>query len=81
MSTSLSSVGQRNVVVDTRNVGDGSAQNRWENVSARCQKLSGLLDKVGNDQLRTDEAISAEIAKLKTEYKDTPAVGGQSKGR
>ncbi|OIJ87762.1 hypothetical protein BIV25_38050 [Streptomyces sp. MUSC 14] len=57
----------------------------WEhyvgNVSGRCEKLSGLLDKVGNDQLRTDEAISAEIAKLKTEYKDTPAVGGQSKGR
>ncbi|MEV6839146.1 hypothetical protein AB0N17_32355 [Streptomyces sp. NPDC051133] len=57
----------------------------WEryvgNVSGRCDKLSGLLDKVGNDQLRTDEAISDEIAKLKTEYKDTSAVGGQSKGR
>ncbi|MGW7527629.1 hypothetical protein [Streptomyces sp. NPDC054783] len=57
----------------------------WEryagNVSARCEKLSGLLDKVGHDQLRTDEAISAEIAKLKTEYQDTPAVGGQSMGR
>ncbi|MFD8391636.1 hypothetical protein ACFV2N_21185 [Streptomyces sp. NPDC059680] len=57
----------------------------WEsyvgNVSARCEKLSDLLEKVGNDQLRTDEAISAEIGKLKTEYKDMPAVGGQSKGR
>jgi hypothetical protein len=57
----------------------------WEryvgNVSGRCEKLSGLLEKVGDDQLRTDEAISAEIAKLKTEYKDTPAVGGQPKGR
>jgi hypothetical protein len=57
----------------------------WEryvgSVSGRCEKLSGLLEKVGNDQLRTDEAISAEIAKLKTEYQDTPAVGGQSKGR
>ncbi|MGW1806489.1 hypothetical protein [Streptomyces sp. NPDC002078] len=51
------------------------------NVSGRCEKLSDLLEKVGNDQLRTDEAISAEIAKLRTEYKDTPGVGGQSKGR
>ncbi|MEU2712632.1 hypothetical protein [Streptomyces sp. NPDC007205] len=57
----------------------------WEsyirNVSGRCGKLSDLLEKVGNDQLRTDDAISAEIAKLKTEYKDTSAVGGQAKGR
>ncbi|MGV4985302.1 hypothetical protein ACVB8X_21950 [Streptomyces sp. NRAIS4] len=57
----------------------------WEGyvgkVRGRCEKLSGLLEKVGNDQLRTDESISAEIAKLKTEYKDTPTAGGQSKGR
>ncbi|MFK4145629.1 hypothetical protein [Streptomyces sp. NPDC004065] len=57
----------------------------WEqyvrHVSGRCERLSGLLEKVGHDQLRTDEAISAEIAKLKTEYADTPAVGGQAKGR
>jgi hypothetical protein len=57
----------------------------WEryvgNVSGRCQKLSGLLEKVGTDQLRTDQAISAEIAKLKTECEDTSAVGGQSRGR
>ncbi|MFG2882325.1 hypothetical protein ACGFYV_08375 [Streptomyces sp. NPDC048297] len=57
----------------------------WEryvgDVSGRCEKLAGLLEKVGNDQLRTDEAIKAEIAKVKTEYEDTPAVGGQSRGR
>ncbi|MEU6088982.1 hypothetical protein ABZ865_19585 [Streptomyces sp. NPDC047085] len=57
----------------------------WEryvgDVSGRCEKLAGLLEKVGNDQLRTDEAIKAEIAKVKTEYEDTPAAGGQSKGR
>jgi hypothetical protein len=57
----------------------------WEryvrNVSGRCEKLAGLLEKVGTDQLRTDEAIRDEIAKLKIEYEDTPAVGGQSKSR
>jgi hypothetical protein len=50
-------------------------------VSEVCDGLAGVLEKAGNDQLRTDEAIKAEIAKLKTEhYEDTPA-GSQAKGR
>ncbi|MFC9287991.1 hypothetical protein [Streptomyces sp. NPDC057052] len=53
----------------------------WETyvkkVSGRCGKLSGLLEKAGNDQLKTDEAIEAEIGNLKVEYGDTPAVGGK----
>ncbi|SHH89125.1 hypothetical protein [Streptomyces sp. 3214.6] len=53
----------------------------WEtyvkNVSARCGKLSALLEKAGNDQLKTDEAIEVEIGNLKVEYADTPAVGGK----
>ncbi|MFJ9716744.1 hypothetical protein ACIRPQ_12475 [Streptomyces sp. NPDC101213] len=53
----------------------------WETyvkkVSGRCGKLAGLLEKAGNDQLRTDEAIEAEIGNLKVEYGDTPAVGGK----
>ncbi|MFD9436260.1 hypothetical protein [Streptomyces sp. NPDC060002] len=53
----------------------------WEtyvkNVSGRCGKLSGLLEKVGNDQLKTDEAIEVEIGNLTVEYGDTPAVGGK----
>jgi hypothetical protein len=62
MSTSLCSVGSRNVVVDTRNVGDGSVQNRWENVSAQlltvcvdksgdgvCDDRIGLFDSAGKD--------------------------------
>ncbi|WP_406007273.1 hypothetical protein OG440_14685 [Streptomyces sp. NBC_00637] len=57
----------------------------WETyvkkVSGRCGKLSGLLEKAGNDQLKTDEAIEAEIGNLKVEYADTAAVGGQDKGR
>jgi hypothetical protein len=57
----------------------------WEryvkDVSGRCDVLAGLFEKVGNDQMRTDEAIKAEIAKLKVQYEDTPAVGGQAGGR
>ncbi|MEV1062012.1 hypothetical protein [Streptomyces sp. NPDC050263] len=53
----------------------------WEtyvkNVSGRCGKLSGLLEKAGNDQLKTDEAIEVEIGNLTVEYADTPAVGGK----
>lgn len=57
----------------------------WEryvkSVSRRCGKLAGLLEKVGNDQLKTDEAIMLEIGNLKVDYGDTSAVGGQGKGR
>ncbi|MFE3269880.1 hypothetical protein [Streptomyces sp. NPDC059215] len=57
----------------------------WERyvkgVSACCDALAGLFEKVGNDQMRTDEAIEAEIAELKVQYADTPAVGGQTGGR
>jgi hypothetical protein len=57
----------------------------WEkyvkNVGARCGKLSGLLEKAGNDQLKTDEAIEAEIGNLKVEYADTAVLGGQDDGR
>ncbi|MGW5214659.1 hypothetical protein ACWEQO_26605 [Streptomyces sp. NPDC004051] len=57
----------------------------WEtyvkNVSGRCGKLSGLLVKAGNDQRQTDESVEAEIARLEVAYADTPAVGGQDKGR
>jgi len=62
VSTSLCSVGERNIVVRTRNVGDGSAQNRWENVSTQlltvcvdksgdgvCDDRIGLFDSVGKD--------------------------------
>lgn len=57
----------------------------WEryvkDVSGRCGKLSGLLVKAGNDQLKTDEAVGAEVGNLDVAYADTPAVGGQGKGR
>jgi hypothetical protein len=57
----------------------------WEryvkSVSGRCGKLAGLLEKAGNDQLKTDEGVMVEIGNLKVEYGDTPAVGGQDAGR
>ncbi|MFC5202329.1 MULTISPECIES: hypothetical protein [Streptomyces] len=59
--------------------------NSWEryvkSVSGRCGNLSGLLEKAGNDQLKTDEAIEAEIGNLKVAYADTQTVGGRDKGR
>ncbi|WP_399930403.1 hypothetical protein [Streptomyces kanamyceticus] len=57
----------------------------WERyvkkVSRRCGNLAGLLEKVGNDQLKTDEAVMAEIGNMKVQYSDTPTIGGHSKGR
>ncbi|MGV9289740.1 hypothetical protein [Streptomyces sp. NPDC003719] len=50
-------------------------------VGGRCGKLSGLLVKAGNDQLKTDQSVEAEITKLVVAYADTSAVGGQDKGR
>ncbi|MGW4275512.1 hypothetical protein ACWEGQ_24865 [Streptomyces seoulensis] len=58
-----------------------SWQRYVKSVSGRCGKLSDLLEKAGSDQLKTDEAVKAEIGNLKVEYSDTPALGGQDKGR
>lgn len=52
-----------------------------KSVSRRCEKLAGVLKKTGTDQLKTDEAVMVEIGNLKVEYGDTPAAGGQDKGR
>jgi len=47
-------------------------------MSKRCETLADILEKTGGDQLKTDDAVRAELDKLKATYKDTPAVGGQS---
>ncbi|MFF8025745.1 hypothetical protein ACFZDJ_32600 [Streptomyces sp. NPDC007896] len=59
----------------------GSWERYVRDVSGRCGKLAGLLEKTGNAQLATDEAVEVEIGNLKVEYADTPAVGGQAKGQ
>jgi hypothetical protein len=80
--------GQKGLGADAGCLTAGAQQDvhdSWEryvkSVGERCRKLAGLLEKAGNDQLKTDEAIMVEIGNLKVDYADTPAVGGQDTGR
>jgi hypothetical protein len=63
----------------------GEVYDSWKryavDVSKRCGSLQKILEQVGHDQLKTDEAVKAEVDKLKVEYADTGAIGGQAKGR
>ncbi|MFI0976124.1 hypothetical protein ACH4SP_03740 [Streptomyces sp. NPDC021093] len=90
ISTALGklSEGQKGLVADAGCETAGAQKevhDSWEayvkSVSGRCGKLAGLLEKIGNDQVKTDQAVLAEIGGLKVEYGDTPAVGGDGKGR
>ncbi|MCP3765162.1 hypothetical protein [Streptomyces sp. MAR25Y5] len=56
-----------------------SWERRAKNISELCDGLVGVLEKTGNDLLRTDEAIKAEIAALAVGLKATSAADG--KGR
>ncbi|MFD8521506.1 hypothetical protein ACFV2D_16010 [Streptomyces capillispiralis] len=56
-----------------------SWERRVKDISDLCSGLAEVLEKTGNDQLRTDEAIKAEIAKLRVGSEDTSSAGG--KGR
>ncbi|MGW2423333.1 hypothetical protein ACWC0C_29485 [Streptomyces sp. NPDC001709] len=58
-----------------------SWERRVKDISELCDGLAGVLEKVGHDQLRTDEAIEAEIAGLKVYSEDRSAAGGTGKGR
>ncbi|MDJ0464054.1 hypothetical protein [Streptomyces sp. H27-C3] len=59
----------------------GSWESYVKSVNRRCGQLASLLEKIGNDQLKTDEAIMVEIGNLKVAYGDTPAAGEPGKGR
>ncbi|MCQ0024330.1 hypothetical protein M4914_16090 [Streptomyces somaliensis DSM 40738] len=50
-------------------------------LSGRCGTVGGLLERAGHDLVMTDKAIEEEFAKVKAQYQDTEAVGGQAKGR
>ncbi|MEU3981404.1 hypothetical protein AB0F77_15040 [Streptomyces sp. NPDC026672] len=50
-------------------------------VGGVCDGLAGVLGKAGHDQLRTDEAVEAEIAKLRTDYYGDPPADGLAKVR
>jgi hypothetical protein len=58
-----------------------SWERRVKDIGELCDGLAGVLEKTGNDQLRTDEAIKAEIARLKVHSEGTAASGGSGKGR
>ncbi|HBF85842.1 MAG TPA: hypothetical protein DD420_39760 [Streptomyces sp.] len=59
----------------------GSWKRYLGNVSKRCGSLQSILEQVGHDQLKTDEAVKAEIDVLQVQFTDTDAVGGRAKGR
>ncbi|WP_051813142.1 hypothetical protein [Streptomyces sp. NRRL S-340] len=50
-------------------------------VSGRCGKLGGLLERAGRDLSMTDGDVRAGLQKINTEYRDTETVGGQAKGK
>ncbi|MFF3177116.1 hypothetical protein ACFVQ0_31365 [Streptomyces sp. NPDC057900] len=50
-------------------------------VRKRCTSLGDLLASSGRDLSKTDESLKTELDALKSKYTDTPAVGGQSKGK
>ncbi|MFD5451838.1 hypothetical protein [Streptomyces sp. NPDC127100] len=56
-----------------------SWERRVKDLDEWCEGLAGVLEKTGNDQLRTDQAIEAEIAALSVGSKDASADHG--KGR
>ncbi|WP_406727373.1 hypothetical protein WJ438_25930 [Streptomyces sp. GD-15H] len=56
-----------------------SWERRAKDISELCDGLAGVLEKTGSDLLRTDEAIEAEIAKLRVGSRDASAADG--KGR
>lgn len=58
----------------------GSWERRIRDIRQLCGGLADVLEKTGNDQLRTDEAIKAEIAGLKVRSEDAPAAGSAGKG-
>ncbi|MEU5364699.1 hypothetical protein ABZ354_14625 [Streptomyces sp. NPDC005925] len=61
----------------------GGVYDSWErrvrDIGELCSGLADVLEKTGNDQLGTDEAIKAEIAKLRVASEDASSTDG--KGR
>ncbi|GLF97559.1 hypothetical protein [Streptomyces yaizuensis] len=57
-----------------------SWQRYAEDVRARCGRLGGILDQVGQDLLRTDALVEAAFARVSAAHADTDAVGGRPQG-
>ncbi len=58
-----------------------SWERRVKDISELCDGLAGVLEKAGNDQLRTDQSIKAEIAKLRVRSEGGSVADGSGKGR
>ncbi|MEV5431237.1 hypothetical protein [Streptomyces sp. NPDC052701] len=58
-----------------------SWERRMKDIGELCGGLAGVLEKAGSDQIRTDEAIKAEMARLKVHSEGTSAPDGSGKGR
>ncbi|GJF19081.1 MULTISPECIES: hypothetical protein [Streptomyces] len=56
-----------------------SWQRRVKDIDELCDGLAGVLEKTGSDQLRTDQAIEAEIAALGVGSKDASADHGRGR--
>lgn len=50
-------------------------------VSSRCDALGGLLERSGHDLSKPDQAVMAELNRLKAQYQDTEAMGGHPKAK
>ncbi|MFE7114495.1 hypothetical protein ACFU99_03610 [Streptomyces sp. NPDC057654] len=59
----------------------GSWKHYLDEVRGRCEGLKGPLEKAGRTQHGNDKETKSLFDKLGDQYKDTPAVGGQSRGR
>ncbi|MET7679091.1 hypothetical protein [Streptomyces sp. NPDC005423] len=58
-----------------------SWERRVKDISELCDGLADVLEKAGNDQLRTDESIKAEITKLRVRFEGGSVAMGPRKGR
>lgn len=56
-----------------------SWERRMKDISELCDGLAGVLEKAGNDQLRTDEAVEAEIAGLGVGSRGASAADGRGR--
>ncbi|WP_030583069.1 MULTISPECIES: hypothetical protein [Streptomyces] len=59
----------------------GSWKKYIGDVSSRCEALGGLLERSGHDLSKPDQAVMAELNRLKAQYQDTEAVGGHPKAK
>jgi hypothetical protein len=58
-----------------------SWERRFKDISDLCDGLAGVLEKAGNDQLRSDHSIKAGIAKLRVRSEGGSAADGSGEGR